>query len=89
MKLYNEMKNAMAHVIEAEQNAAAWKQEAADRMRKVYTLIRAEQIASETKLNRKTVIDQLRAEFAPATEEPETEAPEADAEPETPESVNA
>lgn len=65
MKLHNEMRTAMAYVIEAEENAAAWKQEAADRMKKVHKLIRAEEIASDTKIDKKEVIAALRAEIMP------------------------
>lgn len=76
MKLYNEMKSAMASIIEAEENAAAWKKEAASRTKNLNNLIRAEEIASGVKLDRKTVHDQLRAEFI--TDEAEAETPAED-----------
>lgn len=75
MKLYNEMKAAARDVMDAEENAAAWKKEAAERMKKVNNLIRAEEIASETKLDRKTVLEQLRAELTPAPEQSEPDTP--------------
>lgn len=75
MKLFIEMKNAMAYVIEAEENAAAWKQEAADRMKKVNNLIRAEEIASETKLDKKQIIAKLRAQLMPEAPAEPAQAP--------------
>lgn len=39
MKLYNEIKEAMATVLEAENNSKAWKQEANNRMKDVRLLI--------------------------------------------------
>lgn len=39
MKLYNEIKEAMATVMEAENNSKAWKQEANNRMKDVRLLI--------------------------------------------------
>lgn len=71
MKLYTEMRTAMAKVMEAEEFATEWKKVANERMKQLHNLIRAEEIASGVKLDKKTVMEQLRAEIAPAPVENE------------------
>ena len=83
MKLYDEIKNEMRSVLEAEENSRAWKQEARVRMTDVSTLIRAaKKVNKDMEIDAKELLVEIRAELdkeaeeATAYEEPaeETEA---------------
>lgn len=70
IKLYPEM----LKVIEAEENAKAWKQEAATRMKPVNLLIRtAQQLSPETPIDKKALLDAIRAELSPETPAPDAQ----------------
>lgn len=74
--LYNEIKTKMAKVLEAEENAKAWKQEAQASMKPVNILIRAaQQMNPDRTIDRKALIDFIREELNPTPEEPQ-KAPE-------------
>ena len=82
MKLYNEIKAEMENVLEAEENAAAWKREAAARMKDVGALIvAAQKVNKGVTIDRKELIAEIRADLNPA--------PEAETEPESAEDDNA
>ena len=77
MKLYPEIKAEMENVLEAEANAAAWKREAQNRMKPVNILIRAaSQMTPSIKIDRKELLDEIRADLTP--ESPAEDAPEAE-----------
>ena len=82
MRLYNEIKTEMLNVLEAENNAAAWKQEARFRMRDVNALIvAAEKVNKDEngepiKIDRKELIAEIRAELTPEVDEEPEEADE-------------
>ena len=79
IKLYENMKEAMASVIEAENNANAWRVEARNRMKDVNILIAAEKkINKDTEINPKEIIAKIREELAPEVEDEETEETEGD-----------
>lgn len=73
--IYDEIKRAYLDVKDAESNAAAWKAEAADRMKKVNTLIRAAKIVNPN-IDRAAYLSALAADFSPAEDTP-TESAEA------------
>lgn len=74
IKLYPEIKAEMLKVIEAEENAKAWKQEAAARMKPVNLLIRtAQQLSPETPIDKKALLDAIRAELSPETPAPDAQ----------------
>ena len=82
MKLYNEIKAEMAGVMEAEENANAWKREAAARMKDVGALIvAAQKVNKDLTIDRKALIAEIRADLNPA--------PEAETEPEAAANDNA
>ena len=67
IKLYNEIKEAVSVVMEAEANAAAWKQEARERMKNVNTLIAAaKKINKGQEIDANELIEKIRAELTPA-----------------------
>ena len=70
MKLRNEIKDAMRAVLTAEENAAAWKEESRAKMKKVNIIIAAEEKRSETKIDRKELIAEIRKELSEETAEP-------------------
>ena len=80
MKLYNEIKNEVRNVMEAESNSLAWKQEARNRMKDVNALITAAEKVNKDdegksiKIDRVELVKKIRAEIeaenAAATEEP-------------------
>jgi len=90
MKLYPEIKAEMQNVMEAEANAAAWKREAAARMKPVNILIRtAAQLNPSIQIDRKELLSEIRADLTPESpaeddtaevEETEAEAEETEAE---------
>ena len=69
MKLYNEIKAEMKNVIEAENNAAAWKREAAARMKNVGALIvAAQKVNKDITIDRKELIAEIRVDLNPEPE---------------------
>lgn len=78
MKLYNEMKEAMQEVMNAEANARAWNQEARALMKDVDVLIRAAQkIDPEAaKLPIQQIRAMLRDDLTPKAEEAEADSTE-------------
>ena len=67
IKLYNEIKEAGSVVMEAEANAAAWKQEARERMKDVNTLVAAaKKVNKGQEIDAKELIEKIRAELTPA-----------------------
>lgn len=78
MRLYNEIKAEMLNVIDAEDNAAAWKKEAAIRMKDVNALIvAAQKVNKEITIDRKALIQQIRDEITAETEPMEPADPDA------------
>ena len=75
MKLYSEIKAELVNVIEAEDNAKAWKREAANRMKDVNALITAAEKVNKTKFDRKALLAEIRAELE-ADEQAETDVEE-------------
>lgn len=73
IKLYPEIKAEMEKVIEAEENAKAWRQEAATRMRPVNLLIRTAQQLSGSPIDKKALLDAIRAELSPETPAPDAQ----------------
>ena len=67
--LYGEIKKAMEFVKDAEANYKAWKEEAADRMKKVNTLIRAAKTVDPS-IDRAAYLEALAEDFATASETP-------------------
>ena len=69
IRLYEEIKTEMQNVLEAENNAAAWKQEARIRMHDVSALIVAaekvnkDENGNPIKIDRKTLIAEVRADL--------------------------
>lgn len=80
IKLYNEIKAELLNVIDAENAAAAWKQEARNRMKDVSALIvAAKKVNKETEIDAKTLIDFIREEIAAENEEEPAEPTDPDA----------
>ena len=70
MKLYEEIKNEMRSVLEAEENSLAWKQEARTRMRDVSTLISAaKKVNKGMEIDAKELVAEIRAELDKEAEE--------------------
>lgn len=86
IRLYDEICTEMQNVLEAENNAAAWRAEARVRMRDVSALIVAaekvnkDENGNPIKIDRKALIAQVRAELTPADTDDQDEIEEADAE---------
>lgn len=77
MKLYNEMKEAMQEVMNAEANARAWNQEARALMKNVDTIARAAQ-KIDPEAREMTIMEiraKLRADLTPKAEEAEAAEP--------------
>ena len=79
MKFYNEIKNEIRNVIEAEENSAAWKLEARNRMKDVNALITAaKKVNKEIEIDAVELVKVIRAEIA-AEKEAAQEATDPDA----------
>lgn len=75
MRLYEEIKNEMRNVIEAEENSKAWKIEARIRMKDVDALITAaRKVNKGMEIDKATLIATIREELA-AEDIPETPNP--------------
>lgn len=75
MKLYAEIKEAYAEVLEAEDNSLLWKEEAKARMKVVDAHIKAARIVNpDMKIDRAELIKKMRSELRPTT--PADETPE-------------
>lgn len=72
IKLYNEIKNELINVIDAENNAAAWKHESKLRMRDVSALITAaKKVNKGIEIDGKKLLDEIREELDSETENAE------------------
>lgn len=64
MKLYNEIKNEVRNVMEAEANSLAWKQEARTRMKDVTALITAaKKVNKDIEIDGVELVKKIRAEI--------------------------
>ncbi len=82
LKLYNEIKNEMRGVIEAEMYSAEWRQEARNRMKGVSALIvAAKKVNKGTEIDQKELIDHIRSEIAAEVADTEGEDTEEAADP--------
>lgn len=70
MRLYNEIKTEMQNVLDAENNAAAWKAEARNRMKDVNALIvAAQKVNKDLTIDRAELVKEIREDLT-NTEEP-------------------
>lgn len=77
MKLYAEIKEAYADVLEAKDNATLWNEEAKARMKKVDDHIKAARILNpDMKIDRASLIKQIESELRPAADAPEITTPD-------------
>lgn len=77
IKLYQEIRNEMANVMEAEANSAAWKQEARTRMKDVTALITvAKKINKGIEIDAAALIKEIRESLTPVEEAEIPETPE-------------
>ena len=61
MRLYNEIKTEMQNVLDAENNAAAWKAEARNRMKDVNALIvAAQKVNKDLTIDRAELVKEIR-----------------------------
>lgn len=70
MRLYEEIKNEMRNVIEAEENSKAWKIESRIRMKDVDALITAaRKVNKGVEIDKAVLVAEIRAELAAEAEE--------------------
>lgn len=78
IKLYQEIRNEMANVMEAEANSAAWKQEGRTRMKDVTALITAaKKVNKGIEIDAAALIKEIRESLTPVEEAETPETPEA------------